>query len=165
MVLGSDATAESARRALSSDDVVHYAGHAVFDDERPERSYLVLAPERGREGTGRLTAASLGQMRLVHAPLVVLAACRTVNGGQGRAQGFSGLAGGLLAAGARGVIGGLWEVDDARTRPLMLAFHRHYRAGGDGARALRSAQLQLLDSDEPVLRSPATWAGFRYTGR
>jgi len=162
---GPAATAGAVREVLQWAGVVHYAGHAVFDDERPERSYLVLAPGSGRAASGRLTAGSLGVMRLEQAPLVVLAACRTVNAGQGRAQGFSGLAGGLLAAGAGGVVGGLWEVDDARTRPLMLAFHHHFRVGGDGARALRSAQLQLLASRDPALRSPAAWAGFRYAGQ
>jgi CHAT domain-containing protein/tetratricopeptide (TPR) repeat protein len=162
---GPAATGSAVREALQTAGVVHYAGHAVFDDERPERSYLVLAPAPERLGSGRLTAGSLGEMHLEQAPLVVLAACRTVNAGQGRAQGFSGLAGGLLAAGAGGVVGGLWEVDDASTRPLMLAFHHHYRALGDGARALRAAQLQLLASGDPALRSPSAWAGFRYAGQ
>jgi CHAT domain-containing protein len=165
VIAGSAATREAVRQALHTAGVVHYAGHAVFDDERPERSYLVLAPAAGESGTGRLTAGSLGEMRLVQGPLVVLAACRTVNAGQGRAQGFSGLAGGLLAAGARGVVGGLWEVDDGRMRVLMPAFHHHYRVWGDGARALRAAQLQLLALDDPALRSPATWAGIRYAGQ
>ena len=162
---GAAATGAAVRDALSHAGMVHYAGHAVFDDERPERSYLVLAPVRGLPGSGRLTAGELAGLDLGQAPLVVLAACSTVNAGRGRADGFSGLAGGLLAAGARGVVGGLWEVDDARTQPLMIAFHRTWRAEGDGARALRMAQLQLLASADPVLRSPAAWAGFRYAGR
>lgn len=162
---GIRATRDEVRRALEWAGVVHYAGHAVFDDERPERSYLVLAPLPDRPGTGRLTAASLGEMRLLQAPLVVLAACRTVNAGHGRAEGFSGLTGGLLAAGASGVVGGLWEIDDELTRPLVVAFHRHYRGAGDPARALRAAQLELLASTDAALRSPRAWAGFRYTGR
>lgn len=165
LVPGAAATGTALRDALERAAVVHYAGHAVFDDERPEQSYLVLAPLPGRPGSGRLTAGDLAAMELRHAPLVVLAACSTVNAGRGRAGGFSGLAGGLLAAGAGGVVGGLWEVDDARTRSLMIAFHRAWRARGDGARALRAAQLQLLGSSDPALRSPAAWAGFRYAGR
>ncbi|MFL5382407.1 MAG: CHAT domain-containing protein [Longimicrobiaceae bacterium] len=165
LLSGPAATRDAVQQALRSAGVVHYAGHAVFDDERPERSYLVLAPGAGGRGTGRLTARGLGEMRLEGAPLVVLAACRTVNAGRGRADGFSGLAGGLLAAGAGGVVGGLWEVDDATTRPLMLAFHHAYRREGDGARALRAAQLRLLASADPALRSPAAWAGFRYAGQ
>lgn len=160
-----DATVGAVRDALTGAGVVHYAGHAVFDDERPERSYLVLAPRPGSPGTGRLTAGELAAMNLPRAPLVVLAACRSVNVGGGRASGFSGLAGALMASGAGGVVGGLWEVDDQRTRPLMIEFHRAYRARSDGARALRAAQLELMQSADPALRSPAAWAGFRYAGR
>ncbi|HEU0302563.1 MAG TPA: CHAT domain-containing protein [Longimicrobium sp.] len=159
------ATGANVAAALGRARVVHYAGHAVFDDERPERSYLVLAPEPARPGSGRMTAEELSRLELRQAPLVVLAACRSVNAGRGRAGGFTGLAGALLAAGARGVVGGMWEVDDERTRPLMVEFHRAYRALGDGPAALRSAQLWMLRSEDPALRSPAAWAGFRYAGR
>lgn len=165
LLSGPEATPDALREALAGAAVVHYAGHAVFDDERPERSHLVLAPLPGRPGSGRLTAGELAGMELPRAPLVVLAACRSVNGGGGRASGFTGLAGALLAAGAGGVVGGLWEVDDQRTRPLMIAFHHALRGGTDGARALRTAQLEMMKSADPALRSPAAWAGFRYVGR
>ncbi|HEU4456601.1 MAG TPA: CHAT domain-containing protein, partial [Longimicrobium sp.] len=165
LVAGAAATRAAVEGALGRAGVVHYAGHAVFDDERPERSYLVLAPAPGRLGSGRLTAAELAELELAHAPLVVLAACRTLRSGGGRAGGFSGLAGALLAAGARGTVGSLWEVDDRLTRALMVEFHRAYRASGSGPEALRAAQLRLLHSTDPALRSPAAWAGFRYAGR
>jgi CHAT domain-containing protein len=61
-------------------------------------------------------------------------------------------------------VGSLWEVDDRLSRPLMIELHRAYRAAPDGALALRTAQLSLLRSGDPALRSPAAWAGFRYTG-
>jgi CHAT domain-containing protein len=165
VLAGALATPAAVADAFARAGVVHYAGHAVFDDERPERSYLVLAPVPGRPGSGRLTAQALSGMELSRAPLVVLAACRTGNAGLARTSGFSGLAGGLLAAGARGVVGGLWEVDDQLTRPLMISFHRAYHANGEGARALQAAQLEMMGSADPALRAPAAWAGFRYAGR
>ncbi|HEX8361909.1 MAG TPA: CHAT domain-containing protein, partial [Longimicrobium sp.] len=148
--------------ALGTAKIFHFAGHAVFDDARPDRSYLVLAP--GRDGRARLTAADFGAMELRGLKLVVLSACQTQRSGSGRSGGFAGLSGALLAAGAGGVVGSLWRVDDALTRPLMTQFHRAYRASGDAAGALRHAQLRLLHSPDPALRSPAAWAGFRYAG-
>jgi CHAT domain-containing protein len=142
-------------------DVVHYAGHAVFDDARPERSALVLA---GAGGAGALTAAQAAELDLRHVRLVVLSACQTLRARDGRAGGFAGFTRSLLAAGAGGVLGSLWRVDDERTRALMVAFHQAYRASGDGPGALRAAQLRLLRSADPALRSPAAWAGFRYAG-
>jgi CHAT domain-containing protein len=164
-VLGDTAAHDTGlRAALRQAGLVHYAGHAVFDDERPERSYLLLAPTRGDSTAGTLQAGDIAEMDLRHLSLVVLAACQTVRTGPGRAAGFSGLAGAFLAAGAGGAVGSLWQVEDRLTRPLMIEFHRAYRAAPDGASALRAAQLRLLRSGDPALHSPAAWAGFRYAG-
>lgn len=155
---------DALRAAFERAGMVHYAGHAVFDDERPERSYLLLASTPGKPGRSRLEAGEIAQLDLRHLSVVVLAACQTVRTGPGRAAGFSGLAGAFLAAGAGGAVGSLWEVDDRSTRRLMVEFHRAYRASGNAPAALRAAQLRLLRSGDGTLRSPAAWAGFRYTG-
>lgn len=141
--------------------VIHYAGHAVFDDARPERSALVLA---GADTTGRLTAEDVNALHLRGVRLVVLAACRTARSREGRSGGLAGFSGALMAAGAGGVVGSLWEADDRLTQPLMIAFHRAFRRSGDPAAALREAQLELLRSPDPARRSPTAWAGFRYIG-
>ncbi|HEU0302248.1 MAG TPA: CHAT domain-containing protein [Longimicrobium sp.] len=141
--------------------IIHYAGHAVFDDGRPERSYLVLADSGS---AGRLTAEAVHAMELRGAPLVVLSACRTLPSREGRSGGFAGFSGALLSAGARGVVGSLWQVHDDLTQPLMLAFHREHRRLGDPALALREAQLSMLHSRTREHQSPSAWAGFRYTG-
>jgi CHAT domain-containing protein/tetratricopeptide (TPR) repeat protein len=158
-----NATRDTLLAWLPRTGVVHFAGHAVFEDERPERSFLVLAP--GPDAPGRITAGELAELDLRAVRLVVLAACRTVGSGRGRAAGFTGLSGALLAAGAAGAVGSTWDVDDRLTASLMPEFHRRYHRSGDGPRALRDAQLALLRSSSPALRSPAAWAGFRYVGR
>lgn len=159
------ATRSALESALARSGIAHFAGHAVFDDERPERSYLVLAPQAGRGDEGRITAAELTALDLRHVRLVVLSACRTVRGGRNRAGGFSGLSGALLAAGAGGAVGSLWDVDDKPTSVLMAEFHRAYARRFDGPASLRQAQLALLRSRDPALQSPASWAAFRYAGR
>lgn len=165
VLTGTAANGGAVRAALSRARLVHYAGHAVFDDERPERSYLLLAPTPDGGAAATLHAGEIAQMDLRHLALVVLSACQTVRAGPGRASGFSGLAGAFLAAGAGGAVGSLWEVDDRLTGRLMVEFHRAYRESGDGPGALRAAQLRLLGSGDPAFRSPAAWAGFRYAGR
>lgn len=162
---GAGATRPALESALARAGMVHFAGHAVFDDARPERSYLLLAPTRGAGSSGKLSAEEVAGLNLGHVRLVVLAACRTVRSGRSRAGGFTGLSGALLAAGAGGVVGSTWDVDDRFTAALMTGFHREYRGSGDGPRALRAAQLALLRSDRPEVNSPAAWAGFRYAGR
>jgi CHAT domain-containing protein len=161
-VLREDAAARDTFIALAQRaEIIHYAGHAVFDDARPERSFLLLA---GADTTGRLTSQAVDSMELRGAPLVVLSACRTLRSRAGRSGGFAGLSGSLLTAGASGVVGSLWQADDKLTQPLMLAFHKYYRRLGDPAGALQAAQREMIRSENPRLRSPAAWAGFRYMG-
>jgi CHAT domain-containing protein len=145
--------------------IVHYAGHAVFDDERPEQSLLVLAPDGGSEAGTRLTAAEIERLDLASLRLVVLSACETIRSRTGRSGGFAGFARAFLAAGAGGVVGSLWRVEDQQTRALMESFHRAYSQSGDGAVALRVAQLELIRSGDPASSAPAAWAGFRYAGQ
>ncbi len=161
---GATASRRAFEAALRSVDVAHYAGHALFDDVRPEQSSLALAPDSAAESSGRLAAADIERLDLHGVRLVVLSACETARPRGGRSAGFAGLAGSLLAAGAGGVLGTLWRVDDALTLQLMAEFHRAYRQSGDAARSLREAQLRLLRSSDATLRSPAAWAAFRYTG-
>lgn len=158
LLQGDTATREAFVARAQSASIIHYAGHAVFDDARPDRSYLVLAGDT----TGRLTAEAVSQLRLGGVRLVVLSACRTLRSREGRSGGFAGLSGALLTAGAGGVVGSLWKVNDELTGPLMKAFHDEYQASGDPARALWKAQLAMLE--DPEHASPAAWAGFRYTG-
>ncbi|HET7460011.1 MAG TPA: CHAT domain-containing protein, partial [Longimicrobium sp.] len=157
------ATSAALVEALPGAGLLHFAGHAVFDDDRPEQSYLLLAPSDGDDG--RLTAGKVGALRLPRMRLVVLAACSTLPGRSGRSGGFAGLSAALLGAGAQGVVGSLWDTDDRLTLPLMVAFHRAYARDRDGAAALREAQLSLLHSGDRELASPSAWAGFRYAGR
>jgi len=162
---GPRATREAITKAFERATIIHFAGHAVFDDDRPERSYLLVAPSRGLPTSSRLTAADVAQLDLRKARLVVLSACRTIGGRPTRSGGFTGVAGALLAGGAGGVVGSTWAVDDAATVPLMAEFHRAYRARMGGPRALRDAQLALIRSNQEALRNPAAWGGFRYFGR
>jgi CHAT domain-containing protein len=162
VLAGAAASRAAVEGALGRAGVVHYAGHALFDDERPERSQLVLAATP--DSAPALTAADVARLDLRHTRLVVLSACQTLRATAGRSGGFAGLAGAFLAAGAGGIVGSLWRVDDERTRALMVEFHRAYRTSGDGPAALREAQLRLLRSADAAMRSPAAWAGFRYAG-
>jgi CHAT domain-containing protein len=164
IIAGAAADRAALDTAFRKGGVVHFAGHAVFDDERPERSFLVLAPPRDRHGSDRLSAVDVERLDLRRLHLVVLSACQTSLARSGRSGGYAGLVGALLGAGAGGVVGSLWRVDDRLTEALMIEFHRSYLDLGNGAAALRAAQLRLLRSPDPALHSPAAWAAFRYTG-
>lgn len=164
VLAGTEASARRLTAATRQVGIIHYAGHAVFDDTRPSRSFLLLTPTGDEPESGRLSAIDIEGWDLSHVRVVVLSACQTLRSRETHPGGFEGLAGAFLAAGAGGVVGSLWKVDDRFTLPLMVAFHRAFLRADDGAEALRQAQLQMLRSPDPDLRSPAAWAGFRYSG-
>ena len=164
LLTGTNATREAVERSLRRASVFHFAGHAIADVQRPERSYLLLASSGNSADADRLTASDIERLDLHRTRLVVLAACETLDASAVDAMGFQGLTTAFRRAGARGVVGSLWRVDDELTSALMTAFHHTYRESGSGALALRAAQLALLRGNEAALRSPSAWAGFEYSG-
>ncbi len=163
---------------LESFDTIHLATHAVVDDERPDRSALLLATDRlpdaleaSLAGTrlydGRLTAREIVSDCRLDANLVVLSGCRT---GLGRAvprEGHIGLAHAFLQAGARSLIVSLWPADDEASALLMGRFYRNLMEAPK-AEALREAKRWLRDridaeGGQPY-RHPAYWAGFILVG-
>ncbi|MER7013552.1 CHAT domain-containing protein [Saccharopolyspora sp. NPDC000359] len=113
--------------------------------------------------------------------LVVLAACASDLTARQHDEVLT-LATAFLAAGASGVVGTKWAIDDLVTAMFMIAFHHHLNNGSpEPAEALRAAQLWMLDPDRtpipavpPELSShfagttpatPSHWAAFTYHGR
>ena len=65
----------------------------------------------------------------------------------------------FLEAGARHVVAGLWDVDDAATSRLMGDFYQQIAQGTSPGTALRRAKLNLLHSGS-LYRKPFFWAPF-----
>ncbi|HXB25066.1 MAG TPA: CHAT domain-containing protein [Gemmatimonadaceae bacterium] len=164
VIEGTAADPSTIRSVLSSARVIHLAVHALVDDDDPDHSALVLSRSPVSGASDELHATTIGGLTLTHSPLVVLSACETGVDHAGRSGGFAGLAGAFLRAGAHGVVGSLWRVDDQFVQSFVVAFHQAYAATGDGPGALRVAQLQLLRGRNPALRAPPAWAAFRYNG-
>jgi CHAT domain-containing protein/tetratricopeptide (TPR) repeat protein len=151
-----NATRASFLNALTRSSLIHYAGHAE-SDRAQSYGALRLTPADGDDGTvgaSEIARLSLGRNR----PLVVLSACGTFRGETTHLAGMPSLARAFLTAGARAVVGTLWEVDDDVTSPLFLSFHAHLRADRTPARALREAQIDMLQSPDPALSHPSTWS-------
>jgi CHAT domain-containing protein len=136
--------------------LVYFAGHARADVIRPSESALIFQTADG--AAVPLTAAAIGQARLLSHPLVVLAACSTGRGRTRRNEGIESLASAFLQAGAHGVVATLWDVQDAPASVLFRSFHSRLRQGARAADALRDAQRACLHSTNSDLRSPSVWA-------
>ena len=90
----------------------------------------------------------------------MLSACRTARGQPFAGEAIQTLAEAFFRAGARSVVGTLWEVEDRAAMQLMSAFYRHLAAGSDKAQALRLAKLDVRAKGA----APRDWAGFVLLG-
>jgi CHAT domain-containing protein/tetratricopeptide (TPR) repeat protein len=137
---------------------LHLAAHAVVDDERPERSAVLLAPGPDRED-GLLQLAEVVDLPL-DGRAVVLSACRSATGSVLRGEGVVGFGRAFLEAGAHAVVGGLWPLRDDDAALLFDAFYRHLARGEGVGAALRGAQLESIRDGRPA----SAWAGLVVIG-
>jgi CHAT domain-containing protein/tetratricopeptide (TPR) repeat protein len=177
--------------ALRSFKTIHLATHALVDEDRPERSALVLSRadlpdplEAVMAGMriydGLLTVKEILREWQLEADLVTLSGCQTGLGRETVGEGYIGLAHGFLQAGARSLVVSLWNVDDEATSLLMTRFYENLvgRRGGetDGRRgecmpkalALKEAKHYLRTYTDAAgnqpFRHPAYWSGFILIG-
>jgi CHAT domain-containing protein/Tfp pilus assembly protein PilF len=196
VLLGTDASEQELVRlaesgALGRFGTIHLATHTLVDDERPERSSLVLSQvdlpdplEAAISGTriydGLLTAKEIVREWRMNADLVTLSACETGLGKEIVGEGYIGFAHAFLQAGTRSLLVSLWKVEDRATSLLMRRFYENRagayadtRAGVTGepmtkAAALREAKRWLRDyTDEEGHRPyahPYYWSAFILIG-
>jgi CHAT domain-containing protein len=168
ILLGEAASVERVRNEMEGSDVIHFATHAVSDEQSPLLSKLLFAPDARRRGDGpsdgAMSAYSIYRMNLRRTRLVVLSACRTGIERSYRGEGAIGLARPFLAAHVPIVIASLWSVDSAATADLMTSFHAHRKMDQvSTTEALRRAQLDMLHNARSGQGSYG-WAAFVVIG-
>ena len=158
LLTGSAATKRALLEGLRNRDVVHYAGHALVDDDSPALSRLLLAPDSATGDDGSLLVTDLAGVSLGHTRLVVLAACSTGTGLITNGEGVQSLARPFLEAGAESVVATFWDIQDATAGEFFLDFHRRVAAGVPPATALAEVQRRFIESADPSHRRPSQWA-------
>jgi CHAT domain-containing protein/Tfp pilus assembly protein PilF len=134
---------------------IHFAAHASANRISPLDSAVILAPS----GEDHKLYAREVLRKPLHAELVTISACQSAGARAYAGEGLVGFAWAFLAAGARNVAAGLWQVEDASTAQLMVQLHRELRLGRSPAEALRNSKLALLRSGT-AYRRPFYWAPF-----
>ena len=170
---GAGASESSVLQATAGRAVLHFATHAIVRGDEPLSSFLALAASG--DDDGRLTAQEIYRLRL-DADLVVLSACRSA-GGRVTGDGIATFARAFIYAGAPSIVASVWDVADEPTNRLLPAFYRAWLGGASKARALRTAQLGLMNDLRagkihivtpagPVSlpEHPVFWAGFALLG-
>lgn len=162
---GFDANLETFRQApIEQFDLIHIATHGYQNQKHGALSRVLLScyNQKGQAIKANLRAQELEAMAL-NANLVTLSSCRTARSQNLQGQGGLGFVASLLGAGARQVMGGLWNVDDQATAELMIRFYHHHLENRlPAGQALRFAQLDLMKDDR--YQAPYYWAGFEIFG-
>jgi CHAT domain-containing protein len=196
-LLGSAASEQQLYRLVELDslqcyNMIHFATHAHVDDNRPNRSSLILSkvalPDPLLSVTGgtrffdgQVTTDEIVREWELTAELVTLSGCQTALGKEHTGEGFIGLANAFFQAGALSLITSLWRVEDESTAMLMQRFYTNLLGGGsnvsEGPRTQRSNKAAALREAKRWLRRytnqegqrpfahPAYWSGFVLSGR
>jgi CHAT domain-containing protein len=159
---GNKTTVRNFLRLARSSAIIQLAGNAIIDSGLSGETVLLFAPSETDSGV--LPADELLKNgHLQQTRLVVLASCSTrANPLIDRSS--SNIARMFVTAEVPAVLRRIGEVDDAATARLLDAFHRSYAAGEDAAAALRSAQLQLMATNDASYSSVFAWAPFELIG-
>ncbi len=158
MLSGREATPNAIVDAMDRANVFHFAGHYIYDPASPLRSGLLAA---GRGDDSLLPNEVIAGKRFSRLQLVVLSGCRTGSEQVLDGEGILGAARIFLASGIPQVVASHWDVDSESTADLMIDFHKIRRSNGSSTtRALRQAQLSMLDSPDTRERDPYYWAPF-----
>jgi len=142
-------------------DVIHYAGHANFDTQRPDLSGLLLLKKE-------IFFAQKIRRLLEGRPLVFLNACesgRTANEGQAQSVSYmqqiaEGLAAAFIYGGALACIGPLWPVYDKPAADFAVGFYNKVLEGHMIGEATRLARLESKQQSPDQI----TWAAFALYG-
>ncbi|HEX3280507.1 MAG TPA: CHAT domain-containing protein [Pyrinomonadaceae bacterium] len=139
-------------------DVVHYSGHARFDEDKPNRSGWVFS--------SKVTLSAREIFRARQVPRVVFAnACfsAVTNRGQDSTveqtnQKLAGLAEAFFARGVQNYIGTGWEVDDAAALEFAQVFYTEAMKG----KLLGDA---LADARRKIFNAGSTWGAYQHYGQ
>lgn len=129
---------------------VHFSCHGRFDPVNPLASCLELGDKEDLTLKEMLDGKVLAGVRLA-----ALSACQTaITDFNNLPDEAIGLPAGVLQAGAVGVVGTLWSVEEISTAILLVKFYENYLVEGmPPVRALRMAQIWMRDSSADEKRS------------
>jgi len=159
VLTGADASEHELKTLdLSQFRIVHLAAHAIVDEQRPERSAVLLAPGADHED-GLLQFREVVDLDM-DGRIVILTACRSASGPILGGDGAMGLAHAFFLAGSRTVVAGLWPLRDDEVSVLVEPFATALAQGQSVAGALAEAQAILAREGLPA----ASWAGLVVMG-
>ena len=138
--------------------IVHLSTHGKADDRVGDYAFLAFKSDESNKHFEKLYARDLYNYNF-NADLVVLSACETGIGKLQKGEGIISLARAFAFAGAKSVFTTLWQVNDVKTKDLIIEFYKKLRAGEAKDIALHQAKLDYLKINDGMAKHPFFWAG------
>ena len=161
--LAKDATKKHFLEQYRNHGIIHFATHALTNDNDPMRSFIAFYPDSNEY---RLFTNELYDLNLNHTQLVVLSACETGAGKLHRGEGVMSLARAFAYAGTRSVVTTLWNANDDVTAYISTKLHVYLNQGLTIDQALQRAKLDFLSSHlARRYDHPYYWANLILIGR
>ena len=157
-----DATKEAVLEELGKGDydVLHHSGHAMFDENHPERSGILLS----KNPFVVLSAVDLAELETVP-HLIFLNACQSGRVRDTRLETSDlqqtkhrSLAEGFILGGVRNFVGTYWVVGDNSARAFAQSFYKDLLDGAPIGLAMRRGRKMLSDD------GPNEWANYLQFG-
>ncbi|KAF7341371.1 hypothetical protein MVEN_01873600 [Mycena venus] len=156
------ATVDNVQAGMRDSSWVHFACHGVQNASDPTESALLLA------GNSRMTLSNITKLSLPEADFAFLSACQTATGDEVLQEEAVHLAGGILAAGYRGVIATMWTIMDSDAPQVASDVYEHLFQdslpdSGRAAEALHFA-IEKLRGRSENRKSFSHWVPFIHVG-
>ncbi|ATL45825.1 hypothetical protein COR50_00870 [Chitinophaga caeni] len=145
------------KKLLTKAQILHISTHAYLEGE-PPMPVLQMSDDK-------FYWFELFQYKF-QPGLVVLSACKTGDGMLAEGEGIISLAREFAAAGAAGVVAGLWNVNDEAGAAMVASFYKNLSRESKPYLALHRAKLSWLQEhrEDPGLQMPYFWSVLTYAG-
>jgi CHAT domain-containing protein len=164
-LIGDVASEANVKQNLNKHPIIHFATHAVADEDDPLRSKLVLSKDADRsENDGYLHTYEIYNLNL-QTELAVLSACESGIGNLQKGEGMISLAYSMNYAGCPSVIMSLWKIDEKTNTEITTSFYKYLAKGNDISSSLRAAKLDYLERAKGTLAHPFYWSGLVLMGK
>ncbi len=152
-----DATLSNFKNAVSHADILHLSSHSYLADSLKEPVLELY--------NNKFYLLELSSLQKVPS-LVVLSACQTADGVYLSGEGVLSFARGFIAAGSKGVISSLWNVNDKAAADLMVTYYQNLQLTGSTSGVLVKTKLQWLKQkhENQMVLLPYYWDSLIYTG-
>lgn len=155
---GNDATEKIFSKDSKGFQIIHCASHSSS-----EQGYLAFSQIADSLENELLYVHEIYNMDL-ECELVTMSSCSSSFGEMKQGEGLFSLTRAFLYAGAKSVLGTLWQIRDEATSKLMKYYYGSLSQNKGKSEALRSAKLTYIDESSNIESHPYYWSSFILVG-